>query len=413
MASPLLAGRDEKVVLRPVQVGRGPLLVFDVGGYFVRERLYVFDPQTHSKPQLLSTTPYTLTQFHRLERDVLLIGGFNDVYQAKLSRGTIEPILPGTRLNLLEGERPRFYLYDEHASPMMIVSARVQPYLLYVMDTRQGRKPLPLSTRPVEKILATTPDAFWVIRAEPAELWKIARDGSGEQKVFQFQTGLLPSGFTHAFSPDGSRLAVGVGTLRQFLTSRDLLVIHLPSGRRLFSLERIPLQLTSVSSHIPLLRMRWLDDHRLRYSETKITEEGDLVKGYQQWVDVHVSTGKRLQERPYTKSLGMWHKVPPDDTEPEPPGKSKRQRVGLFEMDGDALYYGDAREPVTASWREVAGWTTSSVHVERGGRWAAVVLYSGGGNDQRRRLYVVDGEKRAVRYSTEQSVGSVTWLPQR
>jgi hypothetical protein len=148
---------------------------------------------------------------------------------------------------------------------------------------------------------------FLVVRGQPPTLWAVGKDGKGKQRVFEFDREAVPPLFTAEFSPSGNRLAVGVATKDSFFRFRDLLVIDVKAGRLACSIPRVPVRVSVLSSSSPSLEFTWLDDERLRYSESRVTEEG----AYFQWVDVNIVSGKRLGEKPYSQHLGLSHEKPP------------------------------------------------------------------------------------------------------
>jgi hypothetical protein len=395
--SPAGAAGDEPLVARKVEVSAGPLLLFTTSTRNAGDTLYVLDPQAGGRPQLLSPTAYTFGNFHRLGRQEILLSTFETVCRLDLSRGTVVPLMGG-QFRLLAVDGLTFFLREPREEGA--AGSRLFTF-------RPGRTPelMPLEETPFRRVLAITAEELWLIRGEPAALWTLSKDGKQRRKVFEFERGRAPT--THAFSPNRKLLAVALATETSGRDFQDLVVIHLATGREIYRLGKIPTEVSPISSHGSHLAFTWLDGERLRYSETKITaRDGFLATGYFQWVDVNVLTGERLREKKYTEDLGLSHRRPPAEARAGPP---KRLPLGLFDLEGDRLFYRGGSQPVAQTLKGVAGWRVWAARVAPGGRWAALHLYLG----THSRLYLVDGQAKRSYLVTQESVNSLTWLPAR
>jgi hypothetical protein len=402
------ANAQEKRTARPVKLSGGPLLLFTTQANAVGDTLYAVDPEVSVRPQLVSDTAYRIHGFHRLGRGELLLSSFRSLHRLDLRKGAVRPLAPGRRLELLNASGSTFLVLEWLNEPDLTYAGR--PRLkLFAFRPGQAKELVPVEETPFESVLEVTPDRLWLIGGKPPALWELSPEGRRRRKVFVFDRDALPYQFTHEFSPNGKLLAVGVATKASFFT-RDLLVIHLATGRQLYELRSICLDHSSISSSFPSLCFTWLDGERLRYSETRITANVGLIsqQGYFRWVDVNVLTRQRLGEKRYTETLGISHTKPPaDGPAPKPPG---RLRVGLFDRDGDTLYYRGDRRPVVEGLKGVAGWRVWRLQVAPEGRWAALQMISGI-PAKHSRLYLVDGREKQAYTVTEQFADSLTWLP--
>jgi hypothetical protein len=260
----------------------------------------------------------------------------------------------------------------------------------------------PLDERPLERLLDATNDHFWLLRGAPSTLWQLSKDGKGQRAIFTLPRDAVPPLCTHAFSPNCKRLALGLAMRESFFRFRDLVVVDLETGKSMFHSKRIPVQVSIISSFTPRLAVRWLDDGRLEYSETKFTNEQD-GEGFFQWVEVNVSTGKRLGEKPYTKRLGLQHGMarPEDPRAPRQP----RTKEGLFDWEGGALFFRGENRPLSAGVKNAEVW---SAQVSPDGRWAALKFLADGRRTSF--LLLADGQAKTT-YRVVESVSDATWLP--
>ncbi len=172
-------------------------------------------------------------------------------------------------------------------------------YRLCVMRNAGARAVSTIDAEPFGSLLEISKDHFWVLRGNPVALWKISKDGREKKKLFVLPDECVPSLSTHAFSPDGKQLAFGLATRASFFKFRDLIVFDLATGKQIFKESQIHVEASGLSSHAPRLKVTWLDQDRIRFSETKLTSKEETFdrEGYFQWVDVNIRTGKRLQEK--------------------------------------------------------------------------------------------------------------------
>jgi hypothetical protein len=405
------ANAQRKRTARPVKLSGGPLLLFTTQTKAAGDTLHAVDPQVSVRPQLVSETAYGFHDFHRLGRGEILLSSLHNLHRLDLRKGTVRPLAPGRRLELLIASGSSFFVLERLNEPDGTYEAR--PRLkLFAFRPGRSKELVPLEETPFESVLEVTPDRLWLIGGKPPALWELTRDGKQRRKVFVFDRDALPYRFTHEFSPNGKLLAVGVAT-RAFYT-QDLLVIHLATGRQIYDLRNIPLALSSISSAFPRLFFTWLDGERLRYSESRLTATEPFAEGYFRWVEVNVLTRQRLGEEKYTDRLGLQHSKPRADghTFQFPGNRPGRLRVGLFDRDGDTLYYRGDRRPAVEGLKDVAGWRVWRLQVAPDGRWAALQMISGI-PARRSRLYLVDGREKRAYTVSEQFADSLTWLPAR
>jgi hypothetical protein len=419
---------EEPLKINPVKVSGGPLLLFKAGIQWAGDSLFAYDPQTHSRPQLLSGTAYTIRGFHRLGRQVLLLEEFDNLYLAHLKRGTIKPLLRGRRLIFLRAEgstfflleklnnseEGRYWLQDNKKGDARIVKFP-QPLLrLWALQAKTPPRPAVFQRMTFQRVLAVTRNWFWVIRGQPPVLWKIHKDGKRKGKVYEFAKGSVPPLFSWAFAPNRRLLAVGVARRDSFYKYRDLLVIDIRRCKLVFRLTRVPMTVSSFYSGIPYLKFTWLNNRRIRYSETKITDPGNQglpPEGYFRWVDVDVVSRERLREKKYSTYLHLRHRKPPGEQKGAIAKKARRGPVGFFEKGGNRLYYRGSRQPVTASLGENNQWQTQDVAISLDGRWAAFTAIRTAKDGRHFFLYVADGKTKRIRRLSNKLQGSMTWLP--
>ena len=188
------------------------------------------------------------------------------------------------------------------------------------MDPALPDLPRTLFPERVEKVLSESAEHFFVrTRGPPGMLWRVARRNGRTARVAPFRKWWSLWGVDFHASPDGSRLAVattrGLGDVERAGadTGPSIMILDVESGDLRVVAKDIPIGVSLISSSMPRLALVWLDGHRLRFSETEMSDDPDgPFEGRFRWVDMDVRTGERLAVRRYGK-LGLSHETPPRD----------------------------------------------------------------------------------------------------
>src|SRR5262249_10992340 len=203
----------------------------------------------------------------------------------------------------------------------------------------------------------------------PPSLWKLSGDGKTETKVFEFDRewkSCKSWKISAELSPNGRYMALGND-------NGILQVLDLGERKVLWTIKDIPLPVMYISPRSPRLQFTWMDNDRLRFSETANLVGRRWENAFFQWVDVRARNGKRLKTYPYTESLASEH------VKPSPGVDSLKETFteGLFDgVWGKHFFYRGEKESITdalakGKTRE-AGDSPWSFQVSPDGRWAVL-----------------------------------------
>lgn len=425
------APADQPIQGLPVKVGEGPLLFFTQTEEIRRRRdfdVYVFNPLQGQKPQLAFRSSNYIGPNVRIDADRLVIFCDNRTWLADLTKGTVRAIFADriTFFRGLEGSKLYFEEDPRHPKDRQDWAKQTDPdwHRLYVLDVLGEQKPTLLWDKRYSYLLHglggpfhhtetgwfSTKEHFWVFVTKPPAIWKIAKNGKDHQKVISLEKfPTLHFSGQSALSPKGHHLALAAwsGSREDLFSRGHLLVFDVRTGSHVCTFADIPVEVIRSSSSGPQLTFCWLDDHCLRYSETKLTRPGEkdgLHDGHFQWVDVDFRTKKRLQEKPYTNFLGLNHTMPSKDSL-KPPDPRGRHREGMFDLVDENLYYHDAKEPIRPLFGKGEILNVREPRVSPDGRWAAFY-------DLRHDcIYLVDGEKKELKKIMDGFGFQLSWLP--
>lgn len=408
---PFVAAFGGDVSVFPVRdVPDGPLLLAtqpDESTGRRREALFVIDPTGVRPPARALVTDGNHTVRARVGRGVLLVAvhGPTRLFRLDLERGEARSLfgdaiadlvsLDGTRVFLVEslarhdiGYRLAESTESKKGGAVAIESApRPAERLLVVDDAASpeaAARPL-AGASPFVAILAETRDLFFVVREEPIALVAIPKDGSGERVIATLPDDLVPTLMTADVSPSGRLVGVGAADRSDFFGHRHLFVADVEKGGIVFEKRRIPVAVSKFSSQSPSLVFTWLDDERLRYSESRSTAiEPDAA-----WVDIRIPSGEVLATTP-RGPVGLWHDKPLRDGEAAAaPVESDRRSEGLFDLEPGRLFYRGEKSPLLDTVDARGQMTWAEISVSRDGRYAAFRDQNG--------AVIADGESKSTR----------------
>lgn len=398
----------------PIKVSDGPLLMFTrteetrkVPGF--DDGVYLFNPVTDREPARAFQSTAYISPEARIDRHRLVLFGDNRLWVADLAAGSVEAVF-ADRCAFFRGmDGSRVYFEEDPRLPKDRADSSKQTvfdwHRLWALETQGNQRPKLLWDQRFTDIIFglggpsdtsgwfSTKQHFWVIVTEPPAIWRIAKNGQDHHGVIALDKTMMP-GRRGALSPNGRYLALPVNA--------GLNVWDVTTGTTICTLKNIPIRVHSFSSSTASLEFTWLDDRRLRYSETVLTKPDErFPEGYFQWVDVDVHTKKRLQTRRYSERLELGH-TPPSRERPSP---GRRFRQGLFDFTDGNLFYLNAKEPIRPAQTKEGVWAICEACISSDGRWAA--FYDR--NDDC--LYVADGAKRRLQKIYSGHAHGLSWLP--
>ncbi|MBI4586138.1 MAG: hypothetical protein HY717_19175 [Planctomycetes bacterium] len=182
-------------------------------------------------------------------------------------------------------------------------------------------------------------------------------------------------------------------------------------GRQIFELKGICIALSPRGESSEPLAFAWLDEERIRYSESRFSSKGEEAGDLEfslQWVDVDVKTGKKLGAGVY------WPHIPGGGFVQQCHSKPRREVLpapgtpapGLFEKRQDMLFFKGETEPLVSFRTEGGGIENEEIHISREGEWAAFVPP---GSDHT--LWLASGKTRNLKAISQGWGYGFTWLP--
>lgn len=381
----------------PTPVSSGPILVFRQPKRRPHElALYLFDPATHEKPQVIWQDRYHPNPelLRRLSAREILIEFQNQLQLVDLPTGKVTPLLKGTEQNKLvatEGKTIYFFrrLLPETVKDMgislatgkgdkTVVEKYFRPRDVLFRDeggTEGGAKNV--SPVVIEHLLEVTNDGFFVITADnPQKVARMSRDGTLTE-ICPFDFRWVAKMSTHAFSPKGEYLALAVLTLDQdFHEERTLIVCDLKANKVCFSDPEVPLGPNMFSGRSNFLELTWRTNEILQYGGPFANAWAEIGKKGMEIRFADVEKQVRLGKEASSK-------LPAITLEEEP----ERTKLGQFELKFREVYYPGEKTPV-ASGLDEEGVGVRDLAVDTQGEWAA---YSELKDDQ---IYLIDGKNR-------------------
>ncbi|YCM42315.1 hypothetical protein V2O64_13470 [Verrucomicrobiaceae bacterium 227] len=381
----------------PTPVSDGPILVFRQPKRSSNElALYLFDPATHEKPQVIWQNQYhpNPRPLKRLTTREILIEYQHQLQLVDLPTAVVTPLLEGTEQNKLvatEGKTIYFLkrLLPETIKDMgislttgkedkTVVEKYFRPrdvLFRYEVGTESGAKKV--SPIVIEHLLDVNDDGFFVITADkPQKLARIGRDGTLTE-IGPFDSRWVAKMTTHAFSPKGDYLALAILTAEQdFHEERTLIVCDLKKNKVCFSDPNVPLGPNMFSGRSNFLDLTWRTDEILQYCGPFAHAWAEVGKK-----GIEIRFANVEKQVPLDKEAES--KLPAISLEEEP----ELTKLGRFELKFREVYYPGEKIPI-ASGLDEEGVGVRDLDVDSKGQWAA---YSERKDDQ---VYLIDGKNR-------------------
>lgn len=396
----------------PVEVSDGALLFFNAYGDVAgkrRARHYVVDPEISQTPRPFLVGDDDYKPWHRFNQDEFLMGSNfipSDLFFLNIKTGATQQLLEGGLIDLFKVDGDRvFFVEQEHSdrgfapNAEKIKAKRAQSshtrHRLYVFDRASLSPSRLVADEALLHVLAIDEKYCWVItdRLRP-ELWRITKDGKEQRKIAGVKDDWIHGLEDATASPDGSLLALGVNDSNK-MWLRTLVVIDVATGKIAFKSSGINVMESGERKSYPDLKFAWLDNGRIRFSETETTSEGNFFR----WVDLDIRTGKRLNKKRYSK-IDYEHLLPSKDSLEYTEQSSPRTR-GLFVLEFPHLLYFEGDAVPVGDLREDQYNTDIDISVE--GKWAVFAGPKTG-------AYLADGvRKTKTKFDIKGS--DFTWMP--
>jgi hypothetical protein len=364
------------------------------------------EPEREAKPAEFMRTRGFARVLHRFDRARILLDchSVDGTFSAKLfvmdlEGGSTRAVLPdrqtvfvaaeGASVYFLEVLRPDSIGYklkeNEDKKDATVAESDLGRYKLRVFDLAAGTPSRSLLDATVRSVAAVRKEGLWaIVHGEPPSLWLIPRDAKDPRKVLDLDPSWVPSLTTGSFSPGGTHLALGVCRPDAFFRERDLVVVDVAKGIVTFERRGIPTQQPGSSSAIPSLHVSWVDEDRIRFTESVV--KGGALGVHTTRVELNLRTKERSE-------------VPP-----EPPAPT-RWDEGLFTREWDKLYFKGDSEPIVARGKDPPG-RQMGIAVSPDGRWATYFDDEDGPSH-----WLVDGKERSKRIIVRSWHHTLQWLP--
>jgi hypothetical protein len=266
----------------------------------------------------------------RLDATTILVASFGEPYglvAVDLAQGRARTIAAGSPRGLVGvvGDEIVF-----HGDP------RDGDARLYARPWKRDAEARRLTADAFGRILHADARRLFVLAGEEGtELRRIDLPSGAATKLTDLPKDRMASLATFALSPNGARFAVGGtnGTLR----------IHdAETGALVRERKGLAVAVSPVSSSIARLRVAWIDDATVRYSETRDVERLFEGGGRFWFVDWNVDRDATVAERDYAP-VGLSYGDPAAPVE-APASRPARSVAGLFERETGRVHFaGEAR----------------------------------------------------------------------
>ncbi len=439
-------GRDRLWKLTPAAPEPGPLLCFissekissgKAGGGARRHQVhYVFAPAAAGKPREFLRCDGNVRVLHRIDRNTILVMSHRDDYGLfliDLEAGTSRAIIPDNHTNFLFAQDGKLFFREG-----VLVAGVVHSYHIGVCDELLRDEPDWLFEPAVQHqwvMDCKTTRQLLVLTANTRELWLLDLGGGRKhRKITTAHGSWLPSQSTAEVSPDGRLLAVGLcvaadpgetraGLLGGLGEGYHLRVLEVATGKVRFDVRDIHVDVSLDSSSMPKLEVTWLDDRRLRYSETgyphpepagsshppKKVSLRPFAGTFFRFVDVDIETGKKVVHPKYAEA-GIYHRRPPRGDAPvlKDLDLPVHRRDGLFDRQSGQIFWRDGKEPLIDT-RDESGRPRGWVLVSPDGRFCLVDGWGPGRS--RNKPVLLDGRTRARVPLPDSWCYEFKWLP--
>lgn len=451
--------------LTPMPVGAGPLLFFvkpDESSDEQLQLLYVIDPETSRKPRPVFATPGNVHVRHRIgqQRIVLYIGASmrespTGYFLFDLEKGSTTRLSPesGRGVTLLEINGATLYFLerqqDRPSQNALTGREEDDPLLgaplsrLFAVNVDGDMKLTWMLDKDIMEIFPGDEQHFWIVTgADTSQLWLLAKDGSAKKRIMDRVVRVVAiekeyflvvanatapelwrvsmDGRTKkkllemdadcdrpitncSLSPTGKYAALGAVGSQRDLGLRNLVVYDLRMQEQVYELKNIRVGSTRWTEPREAFYFIWLDDERIRFSESVVTTatllkaarrkkdgversvaegvevEGKYKRGVIQWVDVNVKTKRRLREHVYRSissisSPPTSHHMPTRDHDANtnnPNDDPFREEIGFFKTSGGRLYF-RGESDIVGDITDGNGMIVSAeMAVSPEGKWAA------------------------------------------
>jgi hypothetical protein len=187
-------------------------------------------------------------------------------------------------------------------------------------------------------------------------------------------------------------------------------ILDAATGAVVRELKKIPVGVSMLSSQMPRLEMTWIDEARIRFSETTAPVGEDHERGFSEsgrlmWVDLDVKTGKRLRVTDYGP-VELRHHKPPAGEVPEVPKEMKRWQVGSFDRTRDAIHFTSDDAPIADATNGAGRLAWGRVKVSMNGRFVGIVT-----SRPKVELLIADASTRKAMKVAEGYFWNMVWLP--
>lgn len=266
----------------------------------------------------------------RLDATTILVASFGEPY------GLIAVDLAQGRARTIAAGSPRGLVGVVGDDVVFHGDTRGGDAGLFARPWKRDAEIRPLSADAFGRILHADERRLFVLAGdEGAELRRIDLPSGAGIKLTDLPQDRMASLATFALSPNGARFAVGGtdGTLR----------IHdAETGALVRERKGLRIDVSPLASSIARLRVAWIDDATVRYSETRGGERPAAAGGRFWFVDWNVDRDATVAERDYAP-VGLSHGDPAAPVE-APASRPARSVAGLFERaTGRVFFAGEAR----------------------------------------------------------------------
>ncbi len=179
-----------------------------------------------------------------------------------------------------------------------------------------------------------------------ARLVELPLAGGKSRRLVELPRGVTQTLLRARLSPGGRLLAWSYPWDLGEQKGASLVVVERATGRIVHQWNGIDVEVAPWSSSSATLEFVWLDEQRLRYSDTEPADRidgGRRFEGKFRCIDVDVESGNVVATH-LLGAMGLRHDVP--SREPDPVPAAPRSPKGLFEVgDGKLWFLGDT-EPI-------------------------------------------------------------------
>jgi hypothetical protein len=395
-------------------ISDGPLLAFSTfatgdAGRAGGKALTVFDPQRGASYRALAGIRGPITCEARLDARRALMRPYGD------PEGLVVVDFEDESHRLLT-PAPFGFVAVVGDEVLHLGEARRGDATLYAADWRRPKAPRRVHAGPlIGKPVVRGGVAFALSAGASPSLLRIDVATGAATSLMPLQPHRLTPRLRISASPDGRRVALVAASAADLDGAGDdanrgaaLRVLDASDGTVLGSADSVDIHVSFYSSQTPTLRTAWIDDDRLRWSETFVSAvdpQGRKTESFR-FVEWRISTGERKERDAYSP-LGLGHA---DPERPEDAGsKGGRRAIGLFERDTGLLWFKGDVDPIAdvRQSKQHGGEVWQDLTVSQDGVFASVRS----GRGAARRLDLFDGRDRSRRTLATGATFDIEWIP--